>query len=162
MKTYKLFRIREGRLYPLFVETGCEMKMGRWLKAGVGELVDPTHVKSRLGPLALRPGFHSTEVPFVDWIGKRQRGILVQRKDTVWCECEVDGLQENPSERYGKRTLPEDWYYFRTKARQTFPWIISSRILIKRILSHAEVSAICRDHGIEAQPQWAEGGTNGE
>lgn len=151
MKTYKLFRMREGRLYPLFVEIGREMKMGRWLKAGVGELVDPTHVKSRLGPLALRPGFHSTEVPFVDWIGKRQGGVLVQRKDTVWCDCEVDGHQEHPAGRYGKRTLPEDWYYFRTKPNQPFPWVISNRIKIKRVLDHAEVEAVCREHGVVAQ-----------
>ena len=151
MKTYKLFRMREGRLYPLFVETGREIEIGRWLEAGIGELADPTHVKSRLGPLALRPGFHSTEIPFVDWIGKKQDGMLVQRKDTVWCECEVDGQQENPSERYGKRTLPEDWYYFRTKPNQPFPWIISNRIKIKRVLDHAEVEAVCLAHGVVAQ-----------
>ena len=151
VKTYKLFRMKEGRLYPLFVETGREMKMGIWLEAGVGELVDPTHVKSKLGPLALRPGFHSTEVPFTDWIGKRQGGVLVQRQGTVWCECEVDGQQEHPSERYGKRTLPEDWYYFRTKPNQPFPWIISNRIKIMRVLDHAEVEAVCQAHGIVAQ-----------
>jgi hypothetical protein len=151
VKTYKLFRMKEGHLYPLFVETGREMKIGKWLEAGVGELVDPTHVKSKLGPLALRPGFHSTEVPFADWIGKRQSGILVQRKDTVWCECEVDGQQEHPSERYGKQTLPEDWYYFRTKPNQPFPWIISNRIKITRVLDHAEVEAVCRAQGVVAQ-----------
>lgn len=143
--------MKEGHLYPLFVETGREMKIGKWLEAGVGELVDPTHVKSKLGPLALRPGFHSTEVPFADWIGKRQSGILVQRKDTVWCECEVDGQQEHPSERYGKQTLPEDWYYFRTKPNQPFPWIISNRIKITRVLDHAEVEAVCRAQGVVAQ-----------
>ena len=127
------------------------MKMGIWLEAGVGELVDPTHVKSKLGPLALRPGFHSTEVPFTDWIGKRQGGVLVQRQGTVWCECEVDGQQEHPPERYGKRTLPEDWYYFRTKPNQLFPWIISNRIKIMRVLDHAEVEAVCQAHGIVAQ-----------
>ena len=151
VKTYKLFRMKEGRLYPLFVETGREMKKGIWLEACVGELVDPTHVKSKLGPLALRPGFHSTEVPFTDWIGKRQEGVLVQRQGTVWCECEVDGQQEHPSERYGKRTLPEDWYYFRTKPNQPFPWIISNRIKIMRVLDHAEVEAVCQAHGIVAQ-----------
>jgi hypothetical protein len=108
-------------------------------------------VKSRLGPLALRPGFHSTEVPFADWIGKRQGGILVQRKDTVWCECEVDGPQEYPSGRYGKRTLPESWYYYRTKPSQPFPWIISNKIKIKRVLDHAEVEAVCCAHGVVAQ-----------
>ena len=89
--TYKLFRVKKGRLFPLFVETHREMELGKWIDAGIGEKVDDKHVKSRLGPLSLRPGFHSTEVPFTDWIGKRQGDGLVQRKDTVWCECEVEG-----------------------------------------------------------------------
>jgi hypothetical protein len=63
----------------------------------------------------------------------------------------VEGQQERPSERYGKRTFPEDWYYFRTKSNQPFPWIISNRILINRVLSHDEVETICREHGVIAQ-----------
>ena len=151
MKTYKLFRIKAGKLYPLFVETGREMPMGIWLEAGIGELVDDGHVKSKLGPLALRPGFHSTEVPFTDWIGKRQGEELVQRKGTVWCECEVDGAEETEVPKNGKRTLPSDYYYFRTKPHQPFPWIISSRIRINRILDHTEVENICRGYGVKAQ-----------
>ena len=151
MVTYKLFRLKGGKLYPLFVECSREMAMGVWLDAGIGELADKTHVRSRLGPLALRPGFHSTEVPFTDWIGKREKGRLVQRKGTVWCECEVEGEQEPVSGRYGKRALPSDWYYFRTKPNQPFPWIISNRIKINRILSHAEVEEICHAHGVKAQ-----------
>ena len=151
MITYKLFRQKGGKLYPLFVEVKRELPMGQWLEAGIGELADERHVKSRLGPLALRPGFHSTEVPFTDWIGKRQGDALVQRKDTVWCECEVEGEQIFPTERYGLRTIPQDFYYFRTKPNQPFPWIISNRIRINRILSHEEVEKLCRDHGVEAQ-----------
>ena len=151
MVTYKLFRLKGGKLYPLFVECSRQMPTGVWLDAGIGELADESHVRSRLGPLALRPGFHSTEVPFTDWIGKRQGDRLVQRKDTVWCECEVEGEQEQVSDRYGKRVLPSDWYYFRTKPNQPFPWIISNQIKINRILSHAEVETICRVHGVVAQ-----------
>lgn len=151
MKTYKLFRFKGGKLYPLFVETKREMPMGIWLEAGIGEQIDATHVKSRLGPLALRPGFHSTEAPFTDWIGKKQGGTLVQRKDTVWCECEVNGMEEKDAPKNGKRTLPADYYYFRTRPKQPFPWIISNRIRINRILDHAEVESICRAHGVVAQ-----------
>lgn len=151
MTTYKLFRLRNGKLYPLFVESKREMIMGQWLEAGIGELVDDGHVKSKLGPLALRPGFHSCEVPFTDWIGKRQGEELVQRRDTVWCECEVMGKEQPVTGRHGLRTLPQDYYYFRTKPTQPFPWIISNWIFIKRILSHEEVGAICREHGVEAQ-----------
>ena len=152
MTTYKLFRLRDGKLYPLFVESRREMEMGRWLEAGIGERLDGTHVRSRLGPLSLRPGFHSCEVPYTDWIGKRgSDGFLYQRSDTVWCECRVEGKQVFPEGRYGLRTIPEGWYYFRTKAKQPFPWIISKRIFIKRILTHGEVKQICASHGIEAQ-----------
>lgn len=152
MITYKLFRIKNGKLYPLFVETDREMTLGEWLEAGIGEKADETHVRSRLGPLSLRPGFHSTQVPFTDWIGKRDGGRLVQRKDTVWCECEVDGDEVTVHNRYGMRTIPDGWYYFKTRPRQPFPWIISKRIFIRRMLDFEEIALICRQNGIEAQP----------
>ena len=153
MITYKLLRVRDGKLYPLFVDTRKELAPGRWLKAEVGELVDEGHVKSRLGPLALRPGFHSTEVPFTDWIGKKgPDGELLQRSNSIWCECEVEGEQEFPEGKKGKQTLPSDWYYYRTKPTQQFPWIISNKIFIRRLLGRVEVERICREHGVEAQP----------
>ena len=163
MTTYKLLRIREGRLFPLYVEHQRELEMGIWLDARIGELADATHVKSRGSGnrLALRPGFHSTKVPFTDWIGKKgPDGRLYQRKDTVWCECEVDGDVEVVPGRTGLRRLPRDWYYFKTNSRQRDPWIISNRILIRRILSRSEVEAICKAHGLNAQPM--EGEENGK
>ena len=158
MTTYKLFRIREGRLFPLYVEHTREMEIGVWLDARVGELADATHVKSRgSGKLSLRPGFHSTKVPFTDWIGKKGLdGRLYQRKDTVWCECEVEGDVETVVGKNGLRRLPQDWYYFKTNSRQQYAWIISNRILIKRILPRSEVEAICRAHGLNAQPMEGE------
>ena len=152
MKTYKLLRMKGGKLYPLFVRAASEMRMGEWLDAEIGELADEDHVKSRLGLLRLRPGFHSCEVPFTDWIGKKSAdGTLMQRKDTVWCECEVDGKEMTVTSRFGLRTIPDGWYHFRTKPGQPFPWIISDRIFINRKLEHEEVKAICRKHGVKAQ-----------
>ena len=151
MTTYKMFRIKQGNLFPLFVSASKQMKIGEWTEAEIGEKADETHVKSRLGPLALRPGFHSTAVPFAGWIGKRVNGRLVQRKDTVWCECEVDGDEVAVKGRNGLRTIPNGWYYFRTNAKQPFPWVISKRILVRRILTKEEVESICRQHGIEPQ-----------
>ena len=158
MTTYKLLRIREGRLFPLYVEHDREMAMGEWLEARIGELADESHVRSRGGnKLALRPGFHSTSIPFADWIGKKgPNGRLYQRRDTVWCECEVEGKEQMVTDRNGLRCLPTDWYYFRTNARQKDPWIISNRILIRRILSRKEVEEICLAHGLEAQPMEGE------
>ena len=153
MITYKLLRIKGGKLYPLFVETGRELPMGQWLEARVGELADANHVISPvLGLLRRRPGWHSTAVPLADWIGKKTpEGTLVQRRNTVWAECEVDGQEQIVTERNGLRDIPDGWYYYKTKPCQPFPWIISNRIKINRILSHEEVCAICREHGVEAQ-----------
>ena len=152
MNTDKLLRVKGGKLYPLFVERCRELPMGEWLEANIGELVDENHVKSSLGPLARRPGGHSCTVPFTDWIGKRQGVGLVQRKATVWCECEVDGEEQIVINRNGLRSIPDGFYFFRTKPHQPFPWIISNRIRIKRVLSQEEVEEICSDHGVKAQP----------
>lgn len=127
MKTYKLLRLKHNKLYPMFVLSGRELEIGEWLSAEIGELGDSSHVKSRIGPLALRPGFHSTEVPFTDWIGKKT------------------------SDRNGLKEIPDGWYFFKTKANQPHPWIISKEIMINRVLDQDEVEEICRNYGIKAQ-----------
>ena len=154
MITYKLFRIKNNKLYPLYVEADREMELGKWLDAEVGEKIDDTHVKAKGcgGSLSLRPGWHSTKIPFTDWIGKRQPdGTLAQRPDTVWCECEVEGKQLEVTDRYGSRELLNGWYYFKTNSKQVDPWIISNKIKVNRMLSNEEVVDICKSFGVEAQ-----------
>ena len=154
MTTYKLFRIKNNKLYPLYVEADREMELGKWLDAEVGEKIDETHVKARgcSGKLSLRPGWHSTKIPFTNWIGKRQPdGTLAQRPDTVWCECEVEGKQLEVTDRYGSRELLNGWYYFKTNVKQVDPWIISNKIKVNKILSNEEVVDICKSFGVEAQ-----------
>ena len=154
MITYKLFKIKNGKLYPLYVEASREMEIGKWLTAGCGAKVDETHVKASGcgGKLSLRPGFHSTNIPFTDWIGQKgEDGKLQRRENTVWCECEVEGNQLECKDRNGFRELQDGWYFFRTNSKQKDPWIISSRLKINKILSNEEVAQICRQHGIEPQ-----------
>lgn len=156
MTVYKLFRVRNGSLYPLYVLADKEIQIGKWLDAECGQLVDEGHVKAKgcSGRLSLREGWHSTEIPFTDWIGKKSDdGTLLQRKDTVWCECEVKGKQVECTERNGFRHVPkESWYYFKTNSKQERPWIISDKIRVNRILADDEVAEICRANGIEPQP----------
>ena len=154
MKTYKLFRVKGTKLYPLYVEADKSITIGKWLNASVGEKVDDTHVKAKGcgGRLSLRPGWHSTQIPFTDWIGKKMPdGTLAQRTDTVWCECEVEGKQYEITNREGSRELLDGWYFYRTNSKQKDPWIISNRIRVNRILTNKEVAEICRANGIEPQ-----------
>ena len=155
MKTYKLFRVKNGKLYPLYVEANREMEVGKWLRSGCGEKLSETRVKARgcSGSLSLRSGFHSTTIPFTDWIGQKMPdGTLAQRANTVWCECEVKGKEVECVERNGFREVPKGTYYFfRTNSKQKEPWIISDYLKIKKVLSNAEVAEICRENGIEPQ-----------
>lgn len=155
MVTYKLFRLKNGKLYPLYVEADREMNIGKWLTAQVGEQVDDTHVKAKGcgGKLSLRGGFHSTSVPFTDWIGKKQEdGTLAQRPNTVWCECEIKGEEVESKTRKGYDMVPyNSYYYFKTNTKQDDPWVISYWLKINKILSNEEVRDICRNNGIEPQ-----------
>lgn len=155
MKTYKLFRMKNGNLYPLYVNAKEETPMNEWLKSKPGVLVDDTHVKASGcgGKLRLRSGWHSTDVPFTDWIGEKQDdGTLAQRKDCVWCECEIKGYEAEAKTRNGYDICPTDgYYYFKTNTKQERPWVISDWLKVNRILSNDEVADICRSKGIEPQ-----------
>ncbi len=153
--TYKLLRSKNGKLYPLYVEADRELPVGEWLDANVGPLSDEKHVKARIGGggvLSLRPGFHSTDVPFADWIGVRVGDKLYQRPTDVWVECEVPGQEIIVTKKNGLQEVPDGWYRFKTNAKQIRPWIISGKIKINKVLSHEEVKDICLRHGLQAQP----------
>lgn len=155
MKVYKLFRMKKGNLYPLYVNAKEIIPIGEWIKSKPGELVDETHVKASGcgGKLRLRSGFHSTDIPFTDWIGEKQDdGTLAQRKDCVWAECEVRGTELETKTKDGYDIVPEDsYYYFKTNTKQERPWVISDWMMVNRILSNDEVAEICRENGIEPQ-----------
>ena len=91
---YKLFRKdAKGSLHPLYSGAKDVVPIGRALTAAVGPIAaDGKHVRSKLGNLALRPGWHCCEVPYAGHSGKRHPfGELYQAKDTVWCAVEAIG-----------------------------------------------------------------------
>ena len=156
MKAYKLCRIDEkGNLHPLFVGCNIILLLGVILEAVIGDKIsdDGKHVKSKLGWLSLRPGWHLALVPDSKWIGKadKETGELIRRKDNVWVECEVLGDEIEVAERNGLRTVPNGWYRFKTNSKQKIPWIIARYIRLIRVLPNDEVVAICAEHGIKAQ-----------
>ena len=154
LKVYKLCRIKNGKLYPLYVNANTEIKLGVWIKATCGQLADESHVKSSGcgGRLSLRPGWHSTTVPFSDWIGTKQPdGTLARRPDNVWCECEIRGKELSVKERNGLKTIPDGYYRFKTNSKQQDPWLISGEIKVNRILSNEEVDSICIEKGFTPQ-----------
>lgn len=159
---YKLFKKdANGFLHPLYIGAKDVVPIGRVLTAAVGPIAaDGKHVKSKLGDLALRPGWHCCEVPYAGHIGKKQpSGELYQARDTVWCEVEAIGRdvtdevrRANPKSKCLK-TLPNGFYWFQTNPNAKIRWLISDKIKVIREIPDEEVSALCHKYGIEPQPR---------
>lgn len=162
---YKLFKIDQaGNLHPLYINTTQIIPIGVHLVASEGEKTPDGKVRSKLGKLAYRPGWHLTEIPFADHIGKKVPGYkgLLQKKDTVWCEVEYDDTIDYNDEARAASTIKRDqclkkipangYYWYTTNANAKVRWLISGGITVKRILNHAEVTQLCNSHGLKPQP----------
>ena len=105
VKSYKLFKTnKDGDLFPLFVkmEDNEPLPVGEWIKAQAGEINPKTgKVKSSIGDLAYRPGFHAGDLPIAPHIGgkmnldtgRRLTGKTVKpnirEENQVWAEVEM-------------------------------------------------------------------------
>lgn len=68
-KGYKLFRKAKDQLYPLYVLADKPTHVGIWLDAENGVMTNEGKVKSKLGALAYRPGWHINDIaPYVEHI----------------------------------------------------------------------------------------------
>lgn len=163
MKAYKLFKIKNGKLFPLYINTNEETVMNVEIPASTGVMKSNGKVKSKLGDLAYRPGWHCCEVPFADHIGTRQPdGKLYQSRDTVWCEVEISdkidytivamSVSKNKRDQYLKYIPADGYYWYQTNPNAKVRWLISGSIVVKKILTPEEVKIICNNFGIEPQP----------
>ena len=171
MIAYKQFKIdKSGNLHPLFVYATDTIPVGEWLTAKPGPRTATGKVKSKLGPLAYRPGWHLSEAPYAPHIGVKEDGrIRYMRPDTVWAMCEIDDTNDYTLEahengiRNGKFNaqraclphIPENgFYWFNTNPSAFGNWLITDRIRVLKVLTDEEVEDICwNKFGIHAQPR---------
>jgi len=147
---YKLFRVKNGRLYPLYILRNEEVPMGVWVKAKDGPRTADGKVKGKM-VLAYRPGWHIAGT-------KPEAPQITNQKGCVWCEVEYKTERNYMPEarengwRGGKWAavracldhIPEDgFYWYRTSAKQTEPWIIAGDMKVNRILTDDEVRELC-------------------
>ena len=160
---YKLLRMRSGKLYPLYVLSNEELPIGVWLDAKEGERLANGKVKSKLGPLQFRPGWHLSDIPLTVHIGIREDGVIkYMHPDNVWCECEYSDTIDYQSEveKNGKgykammdRIPANGFYRYKTSPSMLGKWIIAGRMKINRVLSDEEVSKICLQNGYKSLPR---------
>lgn len=165
IKAYKLFRKKNGNIYPLYVFANEPTPIGVWLEAKSGERNAKGKVKSRLGELAYRPGWHCSERPVALHIGEKanpkDRLPSFRAENQVWCEVEVDdSIDYQPlADKEGSslrdkqlRYVPKNGFYrYKTNPNMFGVWIIAGNIKVNRILSDEEVVEINNSFGDNIQ-----------
>ena len=92
---YKLFRTdAKGNLYPLYINNKTALPIGKWLPAEIGAAAGCGKVNSKLGPLAMRPGWHAGDLPIATHIGGKSQGKTQKKPDyrpdnQVWAIVEM-------------------------------------------------------------------------
>lgn len=160
---YKLLKMKDGNLYPLYVDTKEKIPIGVWVDAREGERLPNGKVKSRIGSLQFRPGWHLSEIPLAVHIGIREDGVIkYMHDDEVWCECEysdeINYQSEVEKNGRGYRAMMDripvrGYYRFKTSPQMLGKWIIAGSMRINRILSDEEAAAIVRKAGYEPLPR---------
>ena len=168
IKAYKLFRTdpkKPGQLFPLFVDAKTPVPIGKWVAAKAG---DPGktegRVKSTLGDLAYRPGWHAGDLPIATHIGGKSDPRLkapdYRPDNQVWAEVEHPADVDWQSVANGRMQFTKDgrpkpatahitdqvplggFYRYKTNPNMTGNWIISGGMKVNRILGDDEVQAI--------------------
>jgi len=173
---YKLFRVdqkRPGKLFPLFVNANTPIPMGVWVDAEAGERTTNGKVKSKLGPLAYRPGFHAGDVPVATHIGLRgdAKTPTTRNPNFVWAEVsmpdDLDWQAEAAARmRYNKKNEPVPssadindkvpyggHYRYKTNPNMTGEWMISGNMRINKVLTDEEVKQINGSKGVYDLPR---------
>ena len=167
---YKLFKYKNGKLYPLYVYANKDIPIGVWLNAEEGPLTENGKVKSKLGELAYRPGWHINDiVPYVNHIYTIHNGEKYLKDDCVWCEVEYKNEKsyEKEAEKKGWKNgkwsaikaqldyIPVGGFYrYKTNPTMIIPWIISGEMKINRIMTDEEVEELCQKHNLIPLKRW--------
>ena len=189
VKAFKMFRKdKDGNLHPLFVKMGDKqpLPIGKWVDAEAGELNPKTgKVKSSLGDLAYRPGFHAGDTPSATHIGgkvdpvtgERVKGSMkpnIREENQVWAEVEMPADVDwqsiadaravmtkkgtpDPKTAHITDEVPYGGYYrYKTNPNMQGNWLISGQMKINRVLDDDEVRAINEAAGTSDLPRLAE------
>jgi len=175
-KAYKLFRVHPkhpGKLFPLFVDANTPVEMGKWINAKEGEMAQGK-VKSKIGPLAYRPGWHAGDLPVATHIGEKSDPTLtapdLRPENHAWAEVEMPNDVDWQTEATKRGTnaqgklvpvkahitdqIPVGGHYrYKTNPNMTGNWLIGGSMKVNRVLTDKEVAKINKAAGLADLPR---------
>jgi hypothetical protein len=178
VKAYKLFRVHPkhpGKLFPLFVDANTPVEMDKWIDAKEGEMAKGKgKVKSKIGPLAYRPGWHAGDLPIATHIGEKSDPSLtapdVRPDNHAWAEVEMPDDVDWQAEATKRGTnaqgrvipvkahitdqIPKGGHYrYKTNPNMTGNWLIGGSMKVNRVLTDKEVAKINKAAGLADLPR---------
>lgn len=176
VKAYKLFRVHKdhpGKLFPLFVDANTPVEMNKWVDAKEGDMKDGK-VKSKIGALAYRPGWHAGDLPMATHIGEKSDPSVTapdrRPANHAWAEVEMPDDVDWQSEATRRGTnaqgkvipvkahitdqIPKGGHYrYKTNPNMTGNWLIGGSMKVNKVLSDAEVARINNKAGLADLPR---------
>lgn len=176
VKAYKLFRVHPdhpGKLFPLFVDANTPVEMGKWVDATEGAMSNGK-VKSKIGPLAYRPGWHAGDLPIATHIGEKSDPSLTapdrRPANHAWAEVEMPDDVDWQAEANKRGTnaqgkvvpvkahitdqIPKGGHYrYKTNPNMTGNWLIGGSMKVNKVLTDAEVARINNAAGAADLPR---------
>jgi len=176
VKAYKLFRVHKdhpGKLFPLFVDANTPVEMNKWVDAKEGDMKDGK-VKSKIGDLAYRPGWHAGDLPMATHIGEKSDPSKTapdrRPANHAWAEVEMPNDVDWQSEATKRGTnaqgkvvpvkahitdqIPKGGHYrYKTNPNMTGNWLIGGSMKVNKVLSDAEVERINKKAGMADLPR---------
>lgn len=177
-EAYKLFRVNEkkpGELFPLFVNASEPVPTNRWVVADEGTPAGTGKVKSKIGKLAYRPGWHSGDLPIATHIGSdidpgtakptyrpddQVWARVLMAADHDWQSIAAANAQRTKGGKLIARTaqitdqVPRNGFYrYKTNPNMTGEWLIGGDMKVVRLLTDDEVKAINDAAGVADLPR---------
>jgi hypothetical protein len=176
VKAYKLFRVHKdhpGKLFPLFVDANTPVEMNKWVDAKEGDMKDGK-VKSKIGALAYRPGWHAGDLPMATHIGEKSDPSVTapdrRPANHAWAEVEMPDDVDWQAEATKRGTnaqgkvipvkahitdqIPKGGHYrYKTNPNMTGNWLIGGSMKVNKVLSDAEVARINNKAGMADLPR---------
>ena len=179
-KAYKLFRTKpnDDTLYPLFVNADKGVPTEQWIPAEVGQMTNTGQVKSSIGSLAYRPGWHAGDAPSATHIGgKSSKGLKkpdYRPATQSWAEVELpddvdwqaianERASRNKAGEIIPRTaqisdqIPEGGYYrYKTNPNMQGNWLIGGAMRVNKPLAQSDAVRIGQELGSPDLPSLPE------
>ena len=176
VKAYKLFRVHKdhpGKLFPLFVDANTPVEMNKWVDAKEGDMKNGK-VKSKIGDLAYRPGWHAGDLPMATHIGEKSDPSVTapdrRPANHAWAEVEMPNDVDWQAEATKRGTnaqgkvipvkahitdqIPKGGHYrYKTNPNMTGNWLIGGSMKVNKVLSDAEVERINKKAGMADLPR---------